>query len=105
MSDGIIEVSAKTAANVDRILCILEGDTFQPGLVSMVQANAEQISQLKQSDSRNVVSTSVLVGVAWIGVLLVPIQTFIDRMILISDTRAALGLFGWNRSSYHCALA
>ena len=95
MANGVVELSEKTAANVDRILFLLEGNRLQPGLITMVQANAEHIAQLKSADSRNSVSTSVLIGVAWLGVLLVPILTFIDRMILISDTRVALGLFGW----------
>ena len=65
MADNIIELSQETAAKVDRILWLLEGDQYRPGLLTHVQRNAEEIERLKQADSRNSVSTSTLLGVAY----------------------------------------
>ena len=95
MADNIIELSQETAAKVDRILWLLEGDQYRPGLLTHVQRNAEEIERLKLADSHSLVSTSTLLGVAWIGGLLVLVLTWLDRMVLISEVRAGLDLSGY----------
>ena len=39
-------------------------------------------------------STSVLIGVAWLGMLLAPVLMLADRMVLLLDVRHGLGLDG-----------
>ena len=95
MADNIIELSQETAAKVDRILWLLEGDQYRPGLLTHVQRNAEEIERLKQANSHSSVSTSTLLGVAWIGGLLVLVLTWLDRMVLIAEVRAGLDLSGY----------
>ncbi len=95
MSEGVVELSEKTAAKVDEILNLLKGDDYRPGLISLIQSNAEQIAELKTAQSYSTVSTSILIGVAWMGALLVPALTFLDRMILISEIRHGMGLEGY----------
>jgi hypothetical protein len=36
-----------------------------------------------------------LLGVAWLGVLLAPMLTLMDRMVLISDVRSDLQIYGY----------
>jgi hypothetical protein len=95
MSEGVVELSAKTAAKVDEILSLLKDDEFRPGLISLVQSNAEQIAEMRRAQSYSTVSTTILIGVAWMGLFLVPALTILDRMILISEIRHSLGLYGW----------
>ena len=50
---------------------------------------------MKQRSSDSSISTATLIGVAWIGVLLVPVLSFLDRMVLISEIRLDMGLYGY----------
>ena len=50
---------------------------------------------LKADSSSSRVSTSTLVGVAYLGLFLVPVLTVFDRMVLISEVRQMLGFYGW----------
>jgi hypothetical protein len=95
MTESVVELSRETAEKVDRILWLLEGDELRPGLISLVQDNSREIERLKRAESQHSTSTSALLGVAWLGVLLAPMLTLMDRMVLISDVRSDLQIYGY----------
>ena len=95
MTESVVELSRETAEKVDRILWLLEGDELRPGLISLVQDNSREIERLKRAESQHSPSTSALLGVAWLGVLLAPMLTLMDRMVLISDVRSDLQIYGY----------
>ena len=92
---NVVELSEDTAKKVDRILLLLEGDAYHPGLMPLVQAHDQEIEKLKTANADRILGTSVLFGVATAGLLFVPVLTWVDRMFVITDVRASLGLHGY----------
>ena len=95
MPENTVDLARETASKVDQILDLLKGNEFSPGLISLVQLHEREIELLKADSSNSRVSTSTLVGVAYLGLFLVPVLTVFDRMILISEVRQMLGFYGW----------
>ena len=94
MPENTVDLARETASKVDQILDLLKGNELTPGLIALVQLHEKEIEQLKRSSSSSNVSTSTLVGVAWLGMFLIPFLTLFDRMVLISEISHSLGLYG-----------
>ena len=70
ITESNVELSRETAQNVGRILYLLEGNKFRPGLIQMVQSNRTDVKQLKLIESHSSVSTNTLAGAVWLGAVL-----------------------------------
>lgn len=94
MPGNTVDLANDTAEKVSRILFLLEGDELRPGLVALVKSNVNEIESIKRTSRHSSTSTRTLLGVAWVGLFLVPFLTLFDRMVLISEVRHSLGLYG-----------
>lgn len=94
MPGNTVDLANDTAEKVSRILFLLEGDELRPGLVALVKSNVKEIEGMKRTSRHSSTSTRTLLGVAWVGLFLVPFLTLFDRMVLISEVRHSLGLYG-----------
>ena len=99
MSENMIELSQKTAKSVEEILRILRGDEMSEGIISLVLQNARNIEKLNEQHDRALANRSMLGSVAMGLALLVPVLVFFDRMILVSEVRKTLGLYGYQAVS------
>ena len=104
MQDNIVKAVAETSDKVDEVLRILKGDDLNPGIIDLVIEHDREIKKLMDRDMKSAVSRNTLGSVAMVTAFLVPFLVFLDRMILVSEVRHAMGLYGYGAVSLSVVL-
>lgn len=90
---SILEEVRSLVAKTDRVLEILEGDEYSPGLRARVRSNSEAIDELLIAYRR---TTDDRKPLAVTAISLFFVLTPLYHAVLVSDIRVLTGVGGWD---------